>query len=53
MIHTGKGQLSNGNEMQNFRNTDLLCQVCIAHGPETTLSSFLAFVESFEASCCI
>lgn len=24
MIHTGKEQLSNENELQNFRNTDLL-----------------------------
>lgn len=29
MIHTGKEQLSNENEMQGFRNTDMLCQVCI------------------------
>lgn len=38
MIRTGKEQLSSGNEMQNFRNTDLLCQVCIAQGAKTALS---------------
>lgn len=37
MIHTGKEQLSNENELQNFRNTDLLCRVYIAWGPETAL----------------
>lgn len=38
MIHTGKEQFSSGNEMQNFRNTDLLCRVCIAQGAGTALS---------------
>lgn len=60
MIHTGKEQLSNENEMQSFSNADLLCRVCITWGPETALwevfwllQSHLKHLAVFDSLCSI